>query len=219
MKKKDQNILSSDGLVNFIKSNLKKPTEENVLKGLKALATPAADLTHLTKEGELPWGWYTHTREFTSKIEKEYSYFLNLWLDNRSKSPREEYSALKSFVLYLEDVEKLCKSKGECYEFWFYEILTSRDYLDQRKAELKELTYNFDELCAEYEKRITLLVDIDAKIIKELKANPNILQADFVKIFDPFIQNDVREKLYYLAKSGKLERTKSGRSYTLRYKG
>ena len=69
----------------------------------------------------------------------EYTYFLNMWLDSRSKSPKEQYSALKSFVLYLEDAEKLCKSKGECFEWWFYNVLTSTDYISKRKQELNDL--------------------------------------------------------------------------------
>lgn len=94
----------------------------------------------LTPDRELPWGWVTRNKEFCDKINGEYSYFLNAWLQTRSKSPKEQYSALKSFVVYLEDVEKLCKSKGECFEFWFHEILTGKGYVEKRKKELAELT-------------------------------------------------------------------------------
>jgi hypothetical protein len=97
-------------------------------------------LDSLTPDGELPWGWITRNKEFCDKINGEYSYFLNAWLQARSKSPMEQYSALKSFVAYLEDVEKLCKSKGECFEFWFHEILTGKGYVEKRKKELEELT-------------------------------------------------------------------------------
>ena len=93
----------------------------------------------LTADGELPFGWFYRNKEFTTKIQNEYSYFLNMWLDARRKAPKEQYSALKSFVLYLEDAERLCKSKGECFEFWFYEILASKDYIEKRKKELDDL--------------------------------------------------------------------------------
>ena len=96
----------------------------------------------LTKDGELPFGWVTQNKNFTERINTEFSYFLQLWLDARNKSPKELYSALKSFVLYLEDAERLCKSKGECFEFWFYEILTAPNYIEKRKAELRELEIN-----------------------------------------------------------------------------
>ncbi len=211
--------LSGKGMVEYIQSNLKNPTEENVMKVLDNFAKPDADLEHLTSEGELPCGWHTHTKEFTSKINGEYSCYLNLWLDARKKSPKELYSALKSFVLYLEDAEKLCKSKGECFEFWYYNILTTPDYLEKRKLELQELTETLEEKQKLYIKRTVDLVDIDAKIINKLKENPNVLQSDFVKMFDVSIQKDVKEKLYYMDKEGKLQRTKSGRSYILNYKG
>ena len=176
------------------------------------------DFEHLTKDGELPWGWVTRNKEFCDKINGEYSYFLNMWLDSRSKSPMDQYSALKSFVLYLYDVEKLCKSKGECFEFWFYEILTGNGYIEKRKKELDELTANLDELQKNYTKRNDLLPGLDERIINMLIDNPGVLQSDFVKMFDPLVQNDVREKLYFMEKAGKLERTKSGRSYILHYK-
>ena len=119
------------GLFNFKK--------KNGFKAIKAMVTPDDDLEHLTKEGDLPWGWHTHTKEFTDKIKNEFTFFLNNWIEARKKSPKEHYAALKSFVMYLEDLERLCKSKGECFEFWFYEILASADYIDKRKKELKHL--------------------------------------------------------------------------------
>ena len=97
-------------------------------------------IDRLTPDGELPWGWVTRNKEFCDKINGEYSYFLNAWLQARSKSQKEQYSALKSFVVYLEDAEKLCKSKGECFDFWFHEILTGKGYVEKRKKELAELT-------------------------------------------------------------------------------
>lgn len=122
--------------------NKKKNEKDIFLKVVEKVAQPDDDLVHLTPEGELPWGWHSHNKEFTEKTNKEYSHFLNMWLDSRTKSPKEQYEALKSFVLYLEDLEKLCISKGECFEFWFYEILTSKGYIEARKAELSELQTN-----------------------------------------------------------------------------
>lgn len=138
------------GLFDFLK-NIKKESENTtrfdiVIKpGKKTNPKPVRDLEHLTAEGELPFGWVYQNREFTGKIQGEFSYFLNMWLDARKKSPKELYSALKSFVVYLEDAEKLCKSKGECFEFWFYNILTSPDYIDKRKEELHKLTLKISD--------------------------------------------------------------------------
>ena len=93
----------------------------------------------LTKEGDLPFGWVYRNKEFVDQVQSEYSYFLNNWLDSRTKEPLKQYETLKSFVLYMEDVEKLCKSKGECFELWFYEIIASKDYIQKRKTELNYL--------------------------------------------------------------------------------
>ena len=175
---------------------------------------------HLTPEGGLPWGWVTRNKDFIDRIQSEYLYFANMWSNARGENvaPIAKYEALKSFVLYLEDVEKLCKSKGECFEFWFREILTSPGYDERCKTELEELTANFNVLQANYTKRNNLLIDLDNRIIKMMIDNPGVLQSDFVKMFDLLVQNDVREKLYFMEKAGKIERIKSGRSYTLHYK-
>lgn len=214
----NQFVLSGDWLVDFVESNIENPTQENVLKAIDKLATPSEDLEHLTEDGKLPWGWHTHTKDFTGKVKNEFSYFLDLWLESRNKSPREQYLALNSFVTYLEDAERYCKAKDECYEFWFYGCVASEEYIEKRKKELEELTANFDELQADFKKRSVLLSDLDIRIVKMLTENPGILQSDFLKMFDPLIQNDVKGKLYFMAKSGELERTKSGRSYILYYK-
>lgn len=207
--------------------NFKKNQPVLSPKGFKAQLTQADNLEHLTKEGELPFGWIYRNKEFTDKIQNEYSYFLNMWIDSRNKSPKEKYQALKSFVLYLEDVEKLCKSKGECFEFWFYEVLTSRDYVPKRKEELKDLVANMDSLQKEYELNLwkekekqKKIIEMKSKVIVLLKENDGILQSDFWKLFDDEIcRMAATDIVYTLTKEGKIERIKSGRSYTLRYKG
>jgi hypothetical protein len=204
--------------------NFKKKKDIKIV--FKAPSTPDIDLKHLTKEGELPWGWVTHNKEFTGKINSEYSYFLHMWLDSRNKSPKERYQALKSFVLYLEDVEKLCKSKGECFEFWFYKLIASKDYIEQRKSELTELVNDFDALQKEYElnswkekEKQKKIIEMKSDVILLLKENDGILQSDFWKLFDDEIcRMAATDIVYALVKEGKIERTKSGRSYTLHYK-
>lgn len=171
----------------------------------------------LTEDGELPWGWVTRHKDFVDKISGEYTYFLHNWTDNMYKSPLKHYEALKSFVIYMQGVEKLCKSKSECYEFWFYNILASKDYIAKREKELEELTANFDEEMEKFNKRNKELSDLDERLVKILKENPNILQTDLIKMFDPIVKQDVSSKLYFMEKDGKLKRTKSGRSYILNY--
>lgn len=94
----------------------------------------------LTAEGELPLGWLYRNKAFIDKLNGEYTYFLDMWIDSRRLPELDQYAALKSFVLFLEDAETLCKSKGECFELWFYDILASKEYIAKRKAELHALT-------------------------------------------------------------------------------
>lgn len=203
------------GLLNlFKKKDVVPPKERNTNEVFKT-----DDLTHLTSEGELPWGWHSHNKDFIEKINNEYTHFLNMWLDSKKQEPKKQYEALKSYLLYIEDVEKLCKSKGECFEVWFNELLPSPIYLEEIKEELANLTENFDEIEKNYKKREKELANLDERIVTMLKDNPGILQADFVKLFDPIIQNEVKEKLYYMDKSCCLQRIKTGRSYTLNYRG
>lgn len=166
-------------------------------------------------DGNLPWGWIAHNKEFTDKIQKEYSYFLKSWVDARTRSPNELYSALKSFVLYMEDVEKLCKSKGECFEFWFNEILTGEGYLRQRKKELDTLSVALSKVQEGYEQKQKLLSDLDTVLWDFLISNTEILQKDLYKHFDISIKSDLQSLLYEWDKSGKIKREKVGNTYKI----
>lgn len=131
------------GLFNFTKK--KAPVKKQKTKATMTKTNCFGErYDRLTPEGELPWGWVTQNKKFCDRITREFSYFLNAWSKSKNKTPMEQYSALKSFVVYIEDAEKLCKSKGECFEFWFREILTGKGYVKKRKKELEELKANID---------------------------------------------------------------------------
>ena len=214
-KAKEYNLLSGAGMIDYVKDNLDNPTNENVLKAVKTIAKPDKDQEHMKKDGSFPFGWHTLNKEFTDKMQTEYSYFLSKWTNARNLSPKEQYSALKSFVLYIENARKLCYSKGECFAFWFDEVLTGTGYVEKRKAELKELESNFQNLQKEYEHKQETLYCLDKKVMKMLKQNDGILQADFLKMFDPCVKSDVSNLLYMWNNEGKIKRTKMGRSYIL----
>ena len=97
-------------------------------KKKKVYTLPNEPLDRLTSDGELPFGWYTANKAFTSKLQTEYKSFLDAWLASRKKSDLEEYAALKSFVIYMNDVKKLCEKKGECYNYW-RDVLFDDKYL------------------------------------------------------------------------------------------
>ncbi len=162
-------------------------------------------------DGDLPWGWVYHNRDFTEPIEKEYKYFLDKWINARTSSTAELRSALKSFVLYMEDVEKLCKSKGECFEFWFNEILTGKGYLKQRKDELQFLESHYNELVSLDNKRNNLSSDLWNFLLE----HNGILQKDIYKKFDLALKDDIQSLLYKWDKEMKIKREKSGNTYRI----
>lgn len=181
-------------------------------------------LNHLNENGELPWGWLYANKEFLDKIENEYSYFRNLWSEQMYKSPKELKPALKSFIIYLQDAEKLCQEKGECFDFWFHNILVNKEFLLQRQNELKNLEVNFNQLQNDYENKQNHILELQRKIqemkpivIQTLIENNNMLQSEFWKLFNSEDQDAVKEIVYSLRKEGKIERTKSGRSFIIHY--
>lgn len=213
----DFNILSAKGLINYVKSNIDDPSEKNVLKAVQEIAQPDKDQDHLTEEGELPWGWRTVHKPFVDKISGEYKIYLDLWLESRNKSPFEQHAALKQFVQFMNDTRKLCESKGECHLEWFKDCATD-DYIKARSDELAKLEANLENSQAQYALRKSMIRSLDNEIMNKLRENDGILQSEFVKMFDPVVQKDVSEKLYYMSNEKKLIRTKSGRSYKLHLK-
>lgn len=216
------------GLFNFRKKEPKKLSEcvslnetiktlasNNIISVPKDNNNAFGDSLDKLIDGGLPWGWLAHNRIFTESIEREYLHLLNAWVDARNKSPQELYCALKSFVLYMEDVEKICKAKGECFVFWFDEILAGKGYLEQRKQELKELSLNVEKLQKEYDQKQRLLSTLDIELLNLLQSNNGILQKDVYKYFDACIKSEIQSLLYEWDKSGKLKREKSGNTYKI----
>lgn len=167
-------------------------------------------------EDDLPCGWVTKNREFIEKMNKEYSYFLNVWIESQNKSPRELYSTLKSFVQYLEDTQKICKRKGKYFELWFNEYLAGKDYLTIRQKELAELSGKWIELQKEYELKQRLLPTLHDQLWNLLITNQSMLQTDLYKHFDDCVKSDIQSILYTWDKSGKIIRIKNGRTYLIK---
>lgn len=171
-------------------------------------------------DGDLPWGWITAHKDFTDKTQAEWGFFLQRWIESRKAHPTEQYGALKSLLMYLEDAQKLCHQKGECFAYWFDGCIASQDYIDKRKSELADLEANMDTYLQEYEERKELEAFeaslTDEMIYDAIMQHEGMLQKDLCKLF-PY-PKAISSKLYFMAKEGKIERTKSGNSYTLKIK-
>lgn len=121
-----------------------KKKKDHVTQGKKTNSL-GEDLDHLDKDGELPWGWIYANKEFVEQIESEYQYFINAWYDSKEIGVLKEYAALKSFVLYLNDAQRLCFEKGECFAKWFSDIIANQEYIDKRTVDLLILEDSLDE--------------------------------------------------------------------------
>ena len=169
-------------------------------------------------DGDLPWGWVTHYSDFTKKIGEEFDYFRQAWFDAKALGdPRKEMDALKSFLQYMDDVQKFCNQQGECFGFWCSDYLIGRQKRNcqAKLAEIEKYMdnlieiYNFQQSC----NRETLL-----DIIKS--EGGTILQTDLYKYFSnvPEIKEYIRNILYGMEAEGLIEKAKSGRTSILTIK-
>lgn len=122
--------------VSFGKKKQKPSTTRK--KGAKTNAS-GERMDCLTRKGDLPYGWSYANRNFTEKIEKEYSQFTDAYYKSKKRGMLKEYAALKSLIVYVEDVRKLCKRKGECFEYWASCIVARPQDIAEYKARLKIL--------------------------------------------------------------------------------
>ena len=172
-------------------------------------------------DGELPWGWLYANKAFVDKIQNEYNYFLNNWITSKTKGVKEEYSSLKSFVLYIKDVRKLVYSMNECFVKWYDDII-SADYLSTREKELKHIEENYDHLIQEENQRKEkeklineMSCGLDVELLSIIQKNPGILQSEVYGKYDPVLKEKISEILYFMNIDGKITREKNGRSYKL----
>ena len=190
----------------------KKKTKDIVAE--KRTDFSGESMDRLDAEGNLPFGWHRANKEFTDKISEEYKYFSDMCYEAKELSPKEYSAALKSLVLYLEDVKKICYSKNECFVFWFDEIFAGSIYIEEEKQKLQELESNFEQLQKEWERHQI----INKEIIEIIKENTGIMQSDLYKRFDAADKNYISNTLYMMDAKGEIERVKQGRSYALHIK-
>lgn len=171
------------------------------------------EITHLTEDGELPWGWIYANRDFTEPIEEQYRYLQDTYISAKKedKGVRAVHAALKSFVTYMEDTKKLCESKGECFAEWSTLMVANDASIEMYRKDLVYMEENMDVLiCKE-----KLVKQMKTDLLNIIKEEPGIVQADLYKRFDAELKGDVSSELYRLSASGVITREKSGRSYKL----
>lgn len=219
----DFNPFDANSMITYIKSQKPDITDNELVEIFQKIAEPADDLEHLDEDGELPWGWHTTNKEFTEKTEAEYSVLLRTWWDAKdSGNPIAEYEALEALIHYMTYIKELCESKDECFAYWCNNVLIGKGVIEKRKKEYIDLQLNMPTKVQEYEARQKTEAFkknlTDEMLIDAIKQNPDIAQKDFYKLYDPDFKHVISERLYFMAKEGKIERIKSGNSYILKVK-
>lgn len=121
------------------KKKAAKPVKRNV-------GFTGEDLTRLTKDGELPFGWFTANADFIKEREAEFNRFNADYHQAKGQGALKEYAAVKSMLMYMEDVKRLCASKGECFEFWATFMVADPQIMDNLSKRKKFLEDNMDTL-------------------------------------------------------------------------
>lgn len=168
-------------------------------------------LDRLGEDGELPWGWVYHNKDFTEKVQAEYLYFINEYTKNKHDDTLKKYAALKSLLLYIEDTKKLCAKKGECYLFYFENWWAKEEEVKEFVNEFKYMEEHMDELLQE--ERMLKKLKIDLKRI--IQAEPGVKQEQLYKRFSPETKHHISNLLYRMSAEDEITREKSGRSYAL----
>lgn len=185
----------------------------------KKKSEPRTDLDHLTPEGELPYGWYHANRDFADKISNEYHYFFEEWIKARKIDVRKEYAALKSLIIYTEDIIRICAAKGECFAFWASVCVSDPKGLAKQKERLQYMEENMQQLIKEEEERryleTVVLPALQKRLLEIIKETPGIVQSSIYKLFDADMKNHIQLLLYNLDRDDIIKREKCGRSYKL----
>lgn len=175
--------------------------------------TPKQIIENHTEERMFPSGWYYENRQFIKEIENLYDYFLNEYISakKQEKGIRAVRSALKSFIVYMEDVERICASKGEYFVEWSKLSICNETSMESYRNDLKKIEDNLEELI----EKENLIKWLKPELLKIVQEEPGIYQPDIYKRFDATLKPEVSNQLYLLYAKGLITREKSGRSYKL----
>lgn len=173
--------------------------------------------------GDLPFGWVSHNKAFTDKMQSELTYFnRQVWDAEDDGNPIARRNTLKSLLQYMEDAQKLCDNKGECFSLWCSDYLMGENQKKHTSDKLNALEKNWKQEMERYQAKQKeaefAAAFTDDIIIEAIKQNPDILQKDFYDVFDSAYKVIIKNKVYQMAQEGKIERIKSGNSYILKVK-
>lgn len=177
------------------------------------IKVPTTETENPEEERFYPPGWLYENRQFIKELEDNYHYFLDEYISAKQldKGILAVRSALKSLVVYMEDVERICASKGGTFVKWSRLQICNEFSMESYRNKLKDIEDNLDSLI-EKEKLVKWL---KPELLRMIQEEPGVLQSDLKKRFDSALQPEVSNQLYLLNSKDLIRREKSGRSYKL----
>ena len=216
----DFDILSGDGLVSYVKANLKNPTEKNVAKAVKAIAEPDKDQTHLTKDGELPWGWLTQNTPLCEPYETK---IVDMAVASKNMKLDDKIANLKKLIALYYEYKSFCYSKNECFIKYFADhwehCYNSRcddfEYIKPFEEELASLEANYEALIQEEQRKELLersvVPHLRIDLLRMIEAEPGILQVAICKHYPADMKPYISNELYEMEQAGLIVKEKEGR--------
>ena len=173
----------------------------------------AAKTENPEEERMFPDGFFYENRHFLKEIEDHFHYFQDEYISakKQEKGILAVRSALTSFIVYMEDVERICASKGETFVKWSKLKICNEVSMESYRNDLKKIEDNLEELI----KKENLLNWLKPALLNIIIEEPGIYQPDIYKRFDAELKPEVSNQLYLLYANGFITREKSGRSYKL----
>ena len=119
-----------------------------VLKNMKERTILGQRFDKLDEDGQIPYGWHYENRDFTKEITGQYDYFLHEFINakKQKKGIHAVHTALKAFITYMEDIERICASKDECFVAWSKLVICNEESMESYRNELKKIEDDLNEL-------------------------------------------------------------------------
>jgi hypothetical protein len=150
----------------------------------------------------------------------------------RAENIDEEIKSLSALIEYYYQYKNECIAMGEDHYKNFSDMHmhchNSRnpdfEFIVPHEERLKYIQDNYDTLLQEQQEKIALEakkqellqnMDLEKSLQDIILSNPGILQSALYKKYDILLKDSVSEKLYFMAKEGKIKREKSGKTYQL----
>ena len=169
---------------------------------------------------------------YTNFLRPRDNQLLDLWSRvAKAQDIDEEIKFITALIDYYYQYKNECASLGE-YHYKHFVAMNMHDDgngnqiedIARHKERLKYIQDNYDTLLQEQQEKIALEakkqellqnMDLEKSLQDIILSNPGILQSTLYKKYDILLKDSVSEKLYSLAKEGKIKREKSGRTYQL----